>query len=113
MFWRERAVIKTMEPYVATSYTIKSARYRPLYEKLKSPSAAKKALASWKKQGKEGLPPQHMTLSSPTVRKVEGKPHLCISCTVDEAYPNFHIQCIFQYLNHTEKLNSDTKEVRL
>jgi hypothetical protein len=82
-------------------------------QKFKSPSAANKSLAAWKKQGKAGLPPQQMTFSAPTVRNVDGKPQLCISCTVDEAYPNFHLQCIYEYLDHTEILDSVRKEVRL
>lgn len=67
----------------------------------------------WNKQGKEGLAPQQMTFSATEGRQVEGKPHFCITCTVDEAYPNFHIQCILQYLNHTETLDGDVKIVRL
>ncbi|KXX80197.1 hypothetical protein MMYC01_204227 [Madurella mycetomatis] len=36
----------------ATAYAIKTARYPLLYEKLKTPGAAKKALRTWKKDGK-------------------------------------------------------------
>jgi hypothetical protein len=53
-----------------------------------------------------------MTFLPPEVRQVDGKPHLCITCRLEEAYPNFHIQGIFQYLDHTETI-LDTKRIRL
>ncbi|KAH8172492.1 hypothetical protein LIA77_06747 [Sarocladium implicatum] len=97
----------------ATSYAIKSARYNSIVQKLKTPSAPKKALAAWKKQGKQGLPPQHMTFAKPSVKQVEGRPVLCISCTLDEAYPNFHIQCIVEHLDHSERLGDEHKVLRV
>lgn len=108
-----KAAIKTWVQFVATAYAIKSARHNSIVQRFKTPSGPKKALADWKKQGKTGLPPQHMTISQPEVKVIRGTPQVCISCTLDEPYPNFHIQCILQYLDHKEHLGKDQKRLRL
>jgi hypothetical protein len=105
---------KNTSLFAATAYAVKSASYPSLVQKLHTPSAAKKALENWKQKNSGGLPDQLMTFSTPAVVKVRGKPQLRISCQLSMSYPNFHILCIYQYVDHTETMHAEpAKEIRV
>ncbi|GAB1317991.1 hypothetical protein MFIFM68171_08201 [Madurella fahalii] len=186
---------------MSTAYAIKAARYPLLYEKLKAPAAARKALKIWKnkKDGKAAvveetndrlliqdaqraandspgpvddngtrrdgsttenidlqvlaqndrhrneaardsseagkiaaasaapstamvvhrarptgdLPAQHMTFSEPILEKTRRGSRLRISCSLEQSYPNFFIECTYVYIDKSETVNLSRTDTRL
>ncbi|KAK0669108.1 hypothetical protein QBC41DRAFT_275520 [Cercophora samala] len=134
----------------ATAYAIKTAQYPVLYELVKTPTTARKSLASWKSQftrpsTQEGntttgdqrpgaplsntappttlvagsatspvtLPPQHMSFSEPLLEKTRRGSRFVVTCELEKAYPNFHIQCEYIYLNQQERTNQSQTDTRI
>ncbi|AEO63817.1 uncharacterized protein THITE_48227 [Thermothielavioides terrestris NRRL 8126] len=126
----------------ATAHAIKSARYPVLYEKLKAPAAARRALKTWRKEGEQGaaqeaasnalaldnqvrpaigdgqttsseLPPQHMTFSEPLLENKKRGRRLRITCTLEKSYPNFHIECEYTYIDESERVNGSRIDTRI
>lgn len=58
------------------------------------------------------LPPQHMSFSEPVTEKTKHGTRLCITCTLDKSYPNFHIECAYNFLDKTERVNSSQTDTR-
>ncbi|KAK4171726.1 hypothetical protein QBC36DRAFT_339416 [Triangularia setosa] len=136
----------------ATAYAIKTARYPVIYEMMKAPGEARKALETWRKNSSHtgdqevdtsphddqeqgiplstipapstalvarsststvNLPPQHMTFSEPLLEKARRGPRYVITCELEKAYPNFHIQCEYIYLNKQERVNHSQSDTRI
>ncbi|KAK4647391.1 uncharacterized protein QC761_101130 [Podospora bellae-mahoneyi] len=59
------------------------------------------------------LPPQHMAFSKPVLEKNRRGTRYVITCELEKAYPNFHIQCEYIYLNQQERVNHSWTDTRI
>lgn len=98
--------------YPASSYSCYKAHYPRLYEKLKSPAAARKNFKEWKAtvlqlppESRPALPPQELTFAElrPTTDK-RGE-LLVLVCNLQPSYPNFDLACTTEFKERHEVHN--------
>jgi hypothetical protein len=59
------------------------------------------------------LPPQQMNFSDPVFEKTKRGSRVKITCTLLKSYPNFHLECDYEYIDKKETVNYSITEVRV
>ncbi|CRG85089.1 hypothetical protein PISL3812_02225 [Talaromyces islandicus] len=102
----------SLKSVTASSYSCCKAHYPLLYEKLKSPRAARKNFKEWKAsieklppERRPALPPQELLFAELKPMRNKRGELLVLTCTLQPSYPNFSLSCSTEFTERREVRN--------